>query len=402
MKQVQEAVLNIGENRSLDYPLLVLALIIMSIGLVMIASSSMYYADSMMSDEYHYLKRHGIYIVLAIVLGICALLIPLQYLYKLTPWIFLVSLILLSLVLLPSIGRMVNGSRRWIDFGVLTFQVAEAVKIALILFVSSYVTRRGDELRRDWKGFIKPLILMLIVAILLLLQPDFGSVAVLVAITIGMLFIAGVPMSRLLLIGSVGVGLMALAIIESPYRLQRLLGFMNPWEGDNEFGSSYQLAQSLIAYGNGQWIGLGLGNSLQKLFYLPEAHTDFIMAIIAEETGFFGVVVVILLIALLIAKCLVKGKRLLAGQGIYQHSKRSEVKKEYALYCGYICFGTAFYFASHATVNIAMSMGLMPTKGLTLPFVSYGGSSLLMATTLLAIVIKIDKEFIFDSERVTG
>ncbi len=378
---------------TLDYPLLILAVLMMSIGLVMITSSSLYYAEIIIGDEFYFFKRHSIYLLIALGLGMTITLIPINIIYKLTPVLLLLTVLMLVMVLVPGIGKVVNGSRRWIDLGLLTFQVAEAVKVALILFVASYLTRRLDELRTSWKGFIKPLLVMAIIATLLLFQPDFGSVVVLVVITIGMLFIAGVPLSRLTTIAIMGIGLMMLAIFQSPYRLERLTGFMNPWQGDNEFGSSYQLAQSLIAYGNGEWFGVGLGNSMQKLFYLPEAHTDFIVPIIAEELGFVGVIIVLSLMVLLVINCLKKGAKLLSGKMIYTQNPRVEVQRVYANFSGYICFGAGFYFAAHATVNVAMSLGLMPTKGLTLPFISYGGSSLLMATILLAVVIRIHKDF---------
>ncbi len=378
---------------NVDYVLVITVLIMLSISLVMIASSSLYYAQSIMGDELYFLKRQSIYLLLSIVLIAITVMIPVSLLYKIAPYFFIITVVMLIVVLLPGVGKKVNGSQRWIDFGIITFQVVEAVKVALILFVSSYLVRRGSELIEYWRGFIKPLVLMAVIAVLLLLQPDLGSVVVMVLMTMGLLFIAGMPLSRIILVGVVGCLLLYLAIIESPYRLQRLTSFWSPWEGNNEFGSSYQLTQSLIAYGQGEWFGVGLGNSLQKLFYLPEAHTDFIMPIVGEEFGFAGVIFILTLVSVLVFKCFAIGRQLLAGEMHYTGSARTEVIQSQSCFCGYVCFGAGLYFALHTIINVSMSMGLMPTKGLTLPFISYGGSSLLMASALLAVVIRIQQEF---------
>ena len=286
------------------------------------------------------------------------------------------ALLLLVLVLIPGIGHTVNGSTRWLNIGgVNLIQVSEPARLLMLMYLSGYAVRHRADLRDRFFGFAKPMLLVVLVCVLLLLEPDFGAAVVLLAISMAVLFVAGARI-RDFLITVVGVGAaMALLAVTSPYRLQRLLGFRDPWA--DPLGSGYQLTQSLIAIGSGQWFGVGLGGSVQKLFYLPEAHTDFVFSIWAEETGFVGTVLVIGLYVALIGRVLWTGRR---------------VGQQGNLFGAHICYGAALIFSGQAFVNMGVSSGLLPTKGLTLPFISYGGSSLIACCCLLALVLRTDRE----------
>jgi cell division protein FtsW len=290
-------------------------------------------------------------------------------------WLLIGAFVLLVLVLVPGIGYVVNGSRRWIRLGFMNFQVSEAARVMLLMYISSYAVRRADELRTDFKGFMVPVGVLAAAAVLLLCEPDFGAATVLLATGIGVLFLAGARVLHLLVPVIVGsVGLAALALI-SPYRMRRLTGFLDPW-GD-PFDSGFQLAQSLIAIGRGEWFGVGLGASVQKLFYLPEAHTDFVFAVLAEEFGFIGVLVVVSLFALLVTRALMISREAAQAGQTFQ---------------SYVAASIGIWIGLQAFVNIGVNMGLLPTKGLTLPLLSYGGSSMLVTLGWLGVLLRINHD----------
>jgi cell division protein FtsW len=269
----------------------------------------------------------------------------------------------------------VNGSRRWIRLGFMNFQVSELARVLLLTYVASYAVRRSDELRADFKGFIRPVAVLGIAAVLLLAEPDFGAATVLMATGLAVLFLAGARIVHLLVPVVLGAGGLALLAITSPYRLRRLTAFRNPW--DDPFDSGFQLVQSLIAIGRGEWFGVGLGSSVQKLFYLPEAHTDFVFAVLAEELGFAGVALVLGLFAVLVGRAL----------AIARNAARAGLDFQ-----SYLAAAIGIWLGLQAFVNIGVNMGLLPTKGLTLPLLSYGGSSLLVTLAWLGVLLRIHHE----------
>lgn len=345
------------------------------IGLVMVASASIGISEKETGEAFHYFTRQLLYVALGLVAAGIGLAIPTRVWDERSTWLLIGAFVLLLLVLVPGIGYVVNGSRRWIRLGVLNFQVSEAARVMLLMYLSSYAVRRADELRADFKGFMVPVAVLLAAAVLLLFEPDFGAAAVLFATGLAVLFLAGARILHLLVPVVIGsVGLAALAVL-SPYRLRRLTGFLDPW-GD-PFNSGFQLVQSLIAIGRGEWFGVGLGSSVQKLFYLPEAHTDFVFAVLAEEFGLFGVVVVVLLFALLVARALkIAREAAQAGQ----------------LFQSYVAAAFGIWLGLQAFVNIGVNMGLLPTKGLTLPLLSYGGSSMLVTLGWLGVLLRINHD----------
>jgi cell division protein FtsW len=311
---------------------------------------------------------------------IITVMIPMSVWKDYSHWVLMLAVGLLIVVLLPGVGVRVNGSQRWLNLGLFNFQVSEFAKLAMLTFMASYLVRQGDELRTTWAGFGKPMVILGAVLILLLLEPDFGSAVVLSGTILAVLFLAGIPLWRFVLTLGVLVLLLAYLATSSDYRMQRILSFMDPWA--DQFNSGYQLTQALIAFGRGEWFGVGLGNSLQKLFYLPEAHTDFVFAVIAEETGLVGAVLLIVLLWTLGERILRIGRRcIVEGQG-------NDVMR----YAGYLVSGVGLLFLFQCFINIGVSCGLLPTKGLTLPFISYGGSSVLVWSALLALVLRADWE----------
>lgn len=348
---------------------------ILGIGLMMVASSSMVISDKMFGEPFYFISRQVIYLLLALLMCSFLIRVPVEKWQEWSPPFLLLSLLLLALVLIPGIGHVVNGSRRWIGIGPIGIQVSEIVKFSIILFLSGYLVRREEEVRSRMRGMLKPLAIIGVIAILLLKEPDFGTVVVIMFTALGMLFLAGVRVLQfaLLLIGAAVI--LALLAVSSPYRLERLTTFLNPWA--DPYSSGYQLTQSLIAFGRGGWFGVGLGNSVQKLFYLPEAHTDFLFAVLAEELGLVGEFVVIGLF------CLLVGRALWIGRAAYQY-------KSY--FAAYTAFGIGFLLAMQFIINIGVNTGFFPTKGLTLPLMSYGGSSLVMNCIILTVLMRIDYE----------
>jgi cell division protein FtsW len=361
----------------IDWTLFCLWFALMSIGLIMVSSASVSFAAAVYQDAWFFGKRHLIYIAIGLVLAMFVVCIPMSVWQKYSGHLLLISLFLLVIVLIPGIGKKVNGSQRWLNFGVINVQVSEIAKFCAVVFFASFFARRYQELHFGWQGFLKPLMVIGVFAGLLILEPDFGATVVLSATIFAMMFIAGVKLMHFLMLIGGGVACLSLAVWLEPYRMQRLITFLDPWA--DQFDSGYQLTQSLIGFGRGEWFGLGLGNSLQKLFFLPEAHTDFIFAIIAEEFGLIGALIVIGLFATLIWRIVSIAKENLAAGKMFS---------------ALACFGIGTLFALQVFINIGVASGLLPTKGLTLPFISYGGSSLLICCVLMAFVMRVQWELL--------
>jgi cell division protein FtsW len=359
----------------LDPWILTASLSLVTIGLLMVTSASMVISERHFNYPFHFLFHQVIYLVLGCVLGVIAFRFPLDRWQLLSSYFLIGCLLMLVFILVPGLGHKVNGSIRWIGLGPLTLQVSELTKFSMVLYLAGYLVRRDHEIQTHFRGFIKPLILLSIVSFLLLLEPDFGATTVMMVTALGMMFLARVKLSQFMMLFLFVVGVLAILAISSPYRLQRIITFLHPWE--NPFDSGYQLTQSLIAFGRGGLTGVGLGNSIQKLFYLPEAQTDFLFAVLAEETGLIGEVIVIALFMLLVGKVLSIGKQALL-QG-----KRYEA---------YVAFGFGFWLGVQAMINMGVNAGLLPTKGLTLPLMSYGGNSLLINCVMLAILLRISHD----------
>ncbi len=353
---------------------------LMCIGLVMMTSASMDIGAQKYNSAFFHFKRHSFYMLIAVSIALVVSRIPMQFWFK-YGWAFLLfSMVLLSVVLIPGIGREVNGSRRWLVLGPFTLQASEVAKICVLFYMAGYLQRRQDEVQQNWMGFIKPIIVLVVLIVMLLSEPDFGAVVVLLGCTMGLIFLAGVKMGQFMSMILLCLGAVVAMAMSSEYRMRRLLAFQDPWA--DQFSSGYQLVQSLIAFGRGEWTGVGLGHSVQKLFYLPEAHTDFVFAILAEELGLLGVVVTIGLFAVLVA-------------GLMRLSRRA--MDAHQPFMAYIAAGAGLIIAGQAFINIGVTSGLLPTKGLTLPFVSYGGSSLIACCCLIALAYRIQFELLHGS-----
>ncbi|MCF6767547.1 putative lipid II flippase FtsW [Thiotrichales bacterium 19S11-10] len=360
---------------SLNLTLIFCILILLAFGWVMVTSASLVEAQYDYNNPYYFSIRQGIYVILGLIAIGIAMLIPTDNYEKLGGIWIIISLILLVAVLIPGIGHVVNGSRRWIPLGFTNIQVSEVVKLCGIMYFSSYIVRHGDYAREALWGVVKPLILLALLAFFLLLEPDFGASVVLFTIIFGIMFMGGIRLRWFIVLTLIGAILASILVLSAPYRLERVTGFLHPWE--NQYGSGYQLTQALIAFGRGGWFGLGLGNSVQKLFYLPEAHTDFVVSIIAEEFGVFGVLLLLSFYSMIIA----------CGIRIAQTAKK--LNREFE---SYVTYGVIFWIAFQVVVNIGVNTGMLPTKGLTLPLISYGGSSLLIMCYALGILLRIDFE----------
>ncbi|EKT55926.1 cell division protein FtsW [Providencia sneebia] len=356
-----------------DRTLVWLAFGLATIGFIMVTSASMPVGQRLTEDPFYFAKRDLVYMAIAFILSLVVMRIPMAAWEKYSFILLMISLFMLVVVLVA--GSSVNGASRWIDIGLVKIQPAEISKFALFCYVSSYLVRKSDEVRTRFFGFVKPMCILIAMSFLLLLQPDLGTVVVLVVTTLGLLFLAGARLAPFIIgIAACVVGVIALILFE-PYRLRRVTSFLNPWE--DPFGSGYQLTQSLMAFGRGELWGQGLGNSVQKLEYLPEAHTDFIFSILAEELGYFGVVLVLLMVFILAFRAMMIGRRALLA-------------KQY--FAGYLGCAIGIWFTFQALVNVGAAAGMLPTKGLTLPLISYGGSSLLVMSAAIAVLLRIDFE----------
>ncbi len=348
---------------------------LLAFGLLMVSSASMVISDRQYGFPLHYVIRQLFYIGAGLGLAWLATRVPIKFWQKFAPHLLLASLVLLVAVLVPGIGRSVNGSRRWINLGFFGFQVSEGVKLCALLYIASYLQRFQNQVRTELIGFIKPLMVLGVIAVLLLLEPDFGTVAVIAATFMVLLFLAGVRLWPFTLLFVIVVAAMALIAVLSPYRMARLTTFLNPWY--HAYGSGYQLTQSLIAFGRGGFFGVGLGNSVQKLFYLPEAHTDFIFAVLGEELGLLGELLLVGLYAVLTLRVVMIAKQA-------QQASR--------LFHAYVAYGIGVWLGLQALINMGVSTGLLPTKGLTLPLSSYGGSSMLINCLVIGILLRIAYE----------
>ncbi len=359
----------------LDFPLLAGCLALLGLGLVMIASASTEVAAVNVGSPLYYMFRHLIYLVIGLGAAAVVLLIPLQLWQRLSGLLLLAAFALLVLVLVPGIGREVNGSMRWIGFGAFNVQPSEIAKLFVVIYLAGYLVRRQAEVRESWAGFFKPFVVLLPMAGLLLLEPDFGATVVMMGAAAAMLFLGGVGLLRFGLLVALAVGALFVLVQTQEYRLQRLITFTDPWA--DQFGSGYQLTQALIAFGRGEWFGVGLGNSIQKQFYLPEAHTDFVFAVLAEELGMLGALITVGLFAFVCVRALYIGLW-------------AEKAKQF--FAAYVAYGLAFLWIGQFLINIGVNIGLLPTKGLTLPFLSYGGSSLVICCVSLALLLRIEWE----------
>ncbi len=358
-----------------DATLALLGLALLLVGLVAISSASIEYADWHFQNPWFHTQRHLAYLVIAITSGVVVYRVSPQFWLD-TGWAWLfVALALLILVLIPGIGREVNGSQRWLPLGPFTVQPSEFAKIAMVIYLAGYMVRREHEVRHQWQGFLKPMAVLFATTLLLMIEPDFGATVIVVATAFGMLFLAGVKLGHFMLVLGGALGAMLVLVVSEPYRVKRLTAYTDPWA--DPYDTGFQLTQSLIAFGRGEWLGVGLGNSVQKLFYLPEAHTDFVFSIWAEETGFLGAMAVIALYTALIGRVLWVGRQAIRAKNLFG---------------AYVCYGVALIFSGQAFVNMGVSSGLLPTKGLTLPFVSYGGTSLIVCCAMLALVLRIDRD----------
>jgi cell division protein FtsW len=358
-----------------DMTLVLLALALLLVGLVAISSASIEYAEWHFQNPWYHSERHLIYLLAGIIAAVASYSVRTEYWQSTGWWWLFGALALLIVVLIPGIGREVNGSQRWLPLGPFTLQPSELAKLSVVVYLAGYMVRREHEMRHQWQGFLKPMTVLFATTLLLLIEPDFGATVIVAATAFGMLFLAGVKVGHFMVVLLGALGALLVLVISEPYRVKRLTAYTDPWA--DPYNTGFQLTQSLIAFGRGEWLGVGLGNSVQKLFYLPEAHTDFVFSIWAEETGFIGAVAVIGLFAALIGRILWTGRRaLLAGND----------------FGAYICYGVALVFSGQAFVNMGVSSGLLPTKGLTLPFVSYGGTSLIVCCVMLGLVLRIESD----------
>lgn len=343
-------------------------------GWLMVTSASIDTLTQSSGNGLGMMLRHGFFLSIALVVACGVLLCSVQLWYRFSALLLGLATLGLFAVFIPGFGVTVNGATRWLNFQLFNVQPSEVLKLALVVYLAAYLQRRQDEVRSSWMGFIKPILMTGGFALLLLAQPDFGAVVIILMTLMVMMFLGGVRIGQFMIALTVVTLLAGLVAVTQAYRVQRLLTFMDPWSSENVFSSGYQLTQALIAFGRGEWFGVGLGNSLQKLFYLPEAHTDFITAVIAEEFGLVGLTLMLLAYAVLIGRMLWIG---------WQAERRG------VLFAGYICYGIATIFSLQVFINVGVNAGLLPTKGLTLPLISYGGSSLVVNWVMLALVTRI-------------
>ena len=367
-----------GQLAEYDQGLVWAAILLLGLGLVMVYSSSIAIAEGSRVTGHqpmYYLLRQALFVAVGIAMSVAAFQVPLRLWQQAAPYLFLIGAGLLTLVLLPGVGREVNGSQRWISLYYLTVQPSELMKLAAVLYAADYTARKAAHMDSFRKGFLPMLVVMLVVGWLLLREPDFGAFVVITVIAMGILFLGGMNwklfagLFALLLVGFV------LLILASPYRLQRVAGFMDPWA--DSYGTGYQLSHALIAFGRGEWLGVGLGASVEKLFYLPEAHTDFLLAVIAEELGFVGVAAIIAAFTWIVTRAFMIGRRAASLERYFS---------------ALVAQGIGLWIGVQAIINIGVNTGMLPTKGLTLPLVSFGGSALVATCCALAVLLRVDWE----------
>lgn len=358
-----------------DLPLLIAVFALLAFGLTMVGSASIAIADRELGQPFYYLIRQAIYVCLGVGIASAIVLIPLYMWERFSALLLISGILLLVVVLVPGISQSINGSTRWLSLGVINLQPSEFVKLFVIVYLAGYLVRRGEEVRTRVLGFLKPMLILILIATLLLMEPDLGAAAVIFATALGMMFLGGVRLWQFAVLLMMVLSAIAVLTITSPYRLERVTAFLNPWA--DPFNSGFQLTQSLIAFGRGEWFGLGLGSSIQKLFYLPEAHTDFVFAVLAEETGLLGSILVVSLFSFI------------AWRAFKIANKAQYLGLHFA---AYIAFGITLWLCMQAFINIGVNMGVLPTKGLTLPLMSYGGSSMLASCMAIALLLRVDIE----------
>jgi cell division protein FtsW len=354
------------------------SLFLLLFGLVMVYSASIAMAEGSKFTGHqssYFLIRHALFLCIGLVGGVVAFQVPLRFWQQWAPWVFLAGVVLLAVVLIPHVGRSVNGAQRWLPLGPINLQPSELMKLFAVLYAADYTTRKLDAMGSFRRGFLPMAGVILLVGALLLREPDFGAFAVIAAITFGVLFLGGINIRLFVLLAVIAVIGFAVLIWVEPYRLQRIVGFMDPWQ--DAFGKGYQLSHALIAFGRGEWFGVGLGASVEKLFYLPEAHTDFLLAVVAEELGFFGVATIVVLFGLLVQRAFAVGRQALLLDRVFS---------------GLVAQGIGIWLGVQAFINMGVNMGLLPTKGLTLPLMSFGGSGIVANCIALAILMRVDYE----------
>jgi cell division protein FtsW len=369
-------------SKMMDYDQLLASVIFLLLlfGVVMVYSASIALPDSPKYAGYshmHFLQRQLIYVGMGLFAAYCVFRVPVATWHKAAPYLFLLTLLLLALVLIPGIGKGVNGAKRWISLKVFNFQPSEVMKLVMVLYAANYTVRKQQYMHKLTKGFMPMAIAVGVVGLFLLLQPDLGAFGVIVCIAMGILFLGGINGVWFTGIGAMLVGMFSLVIMLSPWRRERIFAYLDPWVQENALGKAYQLSHSLIAFGRGEFFGVGLGASVEKLHYLPEAHTDFLLAVIGEELGFAGVLVVILLFYWIIKRAFDIGRQAIAMDQTF---------------AGLVAKGIGIWIGVQAFVNMGVNLGLLPTKGLTLPLMSYGGSGVLINCIGLAILLRIDYE----------
>ncbi len=352
-------------------------LFLLALGLVMVASASMNIAERDFGGAWHYTIRQALFIGMGLALALVVTQIPMSLWQRQGPLLLIASFVMLIVVLIPGIGKEVNGAQRWLNLGIINLQVSELVKLFVVIYLAGYLVRRIEEVRATVWGFIKPMAMLGLLSVLLLVQPDFGATAVMMAAALGMMFLAGVRLWQYGVLVLVVGGAMAVLAVTSPYRMQRLTTFLNPWADEYVNAGGYQLAQALIAIGRGEIWGVGLGSGMQKLFYLPEAHTDFIFSVLAEELGLIGSLLVLGLFTFIFVRAFL----------IARQAERCDMQ-----FGAYVAYGLALWFGLQAYINMGVNMGVLPTKGLTLPLMSYGGSSMIVSCLAMALLLRIDYE----------
>ena len=371
----ESAKLNVKMRQHLDLGLVLAVATLLGLGLVMVTSASIGVADKQTGDPFYFLERQLVFVGLGVLIAAIAYRVRLVNWESAGPGLLMFALFLLVLVLVPGLGKTVNGSTRWLPLGIVNLQVSEVAKLFFVIYIAGYLVRRGREVRESFSGFMRPVILLSIAAMLLLLEPDFGAASVLMATGLGMLFLGGVRIGQFGLLLATVSGALAVLAVSSPYRLERLTTFLNPWA--DPFDSGFQLTQSLIAIGSGSWTGVGLGGSIQKLFYLPEAHNDFLFAVLAEELGLIGVVCVVALYGYVLWRCFAIG----AAAERCGHA-----------FGAFVSYGVGIWIGLQAFINMGVNMGVLPTKGLTLPLMSAGGSSMLVMCAAIGLLLRVHRE----------
>ncbi len=361
-----------------DHSVVWITILLLALGLVMVYSASIAIAEAGRStgqQSMYYLMRHAIFLAVSVTAGLIAFQIPVATWQRFAPYLFVVGLVLIALVLIPGIGREVNGARRWIPLIFFNLQPSELMKVFAVLYAADYTVRKAAFMHSLRKGFLPMFSVMLLTGGLLLREPDFGAFAVITVIAMGILFLGGMNWKLFAgLFVMLVAGFVAL-IWFSPYRMQRVIGFMDPWA--DEYGKGYQLSHSLIAFGRGEWFGVGLGGSVEKLFYLPEAHTDFLLAVIAEELGFVGVLAIVLMFVWIVQRAFAIGRR-------------AVLQERY--FAALVAQGIGLWIGVQAIINMGVNMGVLPTKGLTLPLLSFGGSAIAATCVAIAVLLRIDWE----------